>query len=444
MPTDRQHQTADIDKLNVVHVAGTKGKGSTCAFTESFLRAFGQRTGFPRKTGLYTSPHLIYPEERIRINSKPIARDLFAKYFFQVWDALTTKAAADGERGLPRYLQLCLLVSFHAFIQEGVEAAIVETHHGGEYDATNVIENPVVTVVTPLGMDHVQQLGPTLENIAWHKSGIFKGGSQALSATQDETSTADILRSRSAEKGVASLEFASGNDPLLPAKAIQLEPAVQRANAALALAAARRLVDLRAPGTAKALSEEDVKRGVEQFAWPGRFQRVTEGLFDWFLDSAHNEMSVVKAAEWFTENSRHQGQGAVTPRVLIFSQISEHRDGTLVLERLASTLRSIDIHHVIFTQYSPQQDFDSAAAMITKLEEQESHEAFTEIWKRFHPESRILYEPNIRDALGSARRIGKEAGGGGMQTLITGSQHLVGGALFSLGYLSSGKETASS
>jgi folylpolyglutamate synthase len=432
-------QTGDIDNLNVVHVAGTKGKGSTCAFTESFLRVYGRRTGYPRKTGLYTSPHLIYPEERIRINSQPIARDLFAKYFFQVWDALVN-AAADGEQGLPRYLQLCLLVSFHAFIQEGVEAAIIETHHGGEYDATNVIEHPAVTVVTPLGMDHVQQLGPTIENIAWHKSGIFKHGAHALSATQEEKSTIQVLRNRGAEKGVLSLNFAEETDPFLPADAVQLQPRVQRANAALALAAARSFVEVTAPEAAEPLSEKDVEQGVEQFAWPGRFQRIAEGPFDWFLDSAHNEMSVVKAAEWFIENSRHR-QGAI-PRILIFSQISEHRDGTLVLERLASTLCSIDIHHVIFTQYSPQQDFDSTAAMITKLQDHESHEAFAEIWKRLHKESRILYEPNIRDALESAKRIGQDAEGGGMQTLITGSQHLVGGALFSLGHLSSGRETA--
>ena len=90
-----------------------------------------------------------------------MTRELFARYFFEVWDILSR----DSDK-LPRYLQLFTLVSFHAFIKEGVEAAVFETHHGGEYDATNVIEHPVATVITTLGMDHIQQLGPTIKDIA--------------------------------------------------------------------------------------------------------------------------------------------------------------------------------------------------------------------------------------------------------------------------------------
>ena len=80
--------------LNIVHVAGTKGKGSTCAFAESFLRAHGRRMGFPRRTGLYTSPHLTDPRERIRLDFEPLPRDLFAKYFFEVYDTLRARCAA--------------------------------------------------------------------------------------------------------------------------------------------------------------------------------------------------------------------------------------------------------------------------------------------------------------------------------------------------------------
>jgi folylpolyglutamate synthase len=102
--------------MNVIHVAGTKGKGSTCAFAESFLRAHGRRTGFPKRTGLYTGPHLLYPEERIRINFKPIAQELFAKYFFEVYNTLNR---ADAPERKPRSLQLYALVCFHTFIKEG-------------------------------------------------------------------------------------------------------------------------------------------------------------------------------------------------------------------------------------------------------------------------------------------------------------------------------------
>ena len=81
-------QPSDLDKLNIVHVAGTKGKGSTCAFVDSILSQYQHTRGTPRKTGLFTSPHLIAVRERIRINSAPISEDLFAKYFFEVWDRL--------------------------------------------------------------------------------------------------------------------------------------------------------------------------------------------------------------------------------------------------------------------------------------------------------------------------------------------------------------------
>ncbi|KAF0645946.1 hypothetical protein FPSE5266_08102 [Fusarium pseudograminearum] len=221
-------KTTDIDNLNIIHVAGTKGKGSTCAFIESFLRAHGESTNFPRKTGLYTSPHLIFPEERIRINFQPIARDLFAQYFFQVWNALTTDdngSSSECSQTLPRYLQLIALVSFHAFIKEGVDAAIFETHHGGEYDATNVIEHPVATVITPLGMDHINQLGPNIGNIAWHKAGIFKHGSIALSSPQEPFVAGEVLRNRAFEKGV-KVHFVE-NDPCLPEDVPQLRPDVQ-------------------------------------------------------------------------------------------------------------------------------------------------------------------------------------------------------------------------
>jgi folylpolyglutamate synthase len=175
-------------------VAGTKGKGSTCAFIDSFLRAHAKRTGFPKRVGLYTSPHLIHPEERIRVNFKPLQRELFAKYLFEVDDILSKKGPRDFDPR-PRYLQLLALLAFHTFIKEGVDAAIVETHHGGEYDSTNVIDKPVVTVVTTLGIDHIIQLGSSIESIAWHKAGIFKSGAPAFAAPQ-ESGAADALCTR--------------------------------------------------------------------------------------------------------------------------------------------------------------------------------------------------------------------------------------------------------
>lgn len=144
------------------------------------MRAHGRRTGFPAKTGLYTSPHLINPEERIRIDFRPLDKDIFARYVSETHEAL--QSSRGNPQDAPRYLQFLALVSFHAFIKEGVDVAIHETHQGDEYDATNV--RPVVTAITPIDEDHMHQLGPSLENVAWHKAGIFKAGAPAFSAPQ--------------------------------------------------------------------------------------------------------------------------------------------------------------------------------------------------------------------------------------------------------------------
>jgi folylpolyglutamate synthase len=204
---------------------------------------------------------------------------------------------------MPRYLQLLSLLSFHTFIREGVDAAIFETHHGGEYDSTNVIEKPIVTAITSLGMDHVKQLGPSIQNIAWNKGGIFKPGAPAFSAPQ-ETAAVEVLRNRASDKGV-SLQFVD-NDPSLPAEELNLMPDVQRTNCSMALAVVRSFLDQKADQNCFRLSSSDLYQGIRQFSWPGRFQLVAEKNIQWFLDGAHNEMSVVKAAEWFIDISKMQ------------------------------------------------------------------------------------------------------------------------------------------
>lgn len=175
------------------------------------------RTGFPKRIGLYTGPDLQSIRERIQIDNQPITEDLFTRYFFEVWERLsppdTLDVAGDNKKTRqPRYLQLLALLAFHTFIRERVQAAIFETHHGGEYDATNVISQPVVTAITSLGMDHIAQLGPTIDDIAWHKSGIFKPGVPTFSAPQD-LGPVEVMRRRAEEKNVP-LKFVSINEKL--------------------------------------------------------------------------------------------------------------------------------------------------------------------------------------------------------------------------------------
>lgn len=194
----------DLSYLPTIHVTGTKGKGSTCAFCEAILRRHGL------KTGLYLSPHLVDIRERIRINNAMISPDAFASLFWRQWDRLraTSRLAAAGEvsapsaaapgaavglgavqlwPGLadspPSYFKFLTLMALQHFLEEKVDVAIVEVGMGGRLDATNVVL-PVVTGVARLDMDHMNVLGPTLQHIAREKAGIFKLGAPAVTVAQ--------------------------------------------------------------------------------------------------------------------------------------------------------------------------------------------------------------------------------------------------------------------
>jgi folylpolyglutamate synthase len=222
--------------------------------------------------------------ERIRIDGIPLSQEKFAQNFFEVYDKIS---------GDLRFTQLLALVAFHTFHKERVGAAVIETSVGGEYDATNVIQKPVVTGVTSIGIDHVDTLGSELGQIAWHKGGIFKSGVPAFSICQEPAAKAALL-ARAAEKG-ADLQFV-GLDPRLP-DSPNLEMQAQRLNYSLAIATVHAYIKLKAPE--ESLTSTDILKGVNNVNFPGRFQLISEGNFKWHLDVAHNEMSMKVAAEWF-------------------------------------------------------------------------------------------------------------------------------------------------
>ncbi|GME83692.1 unnamed protein product [Ambrosiozyma monospora] len=229
------YEPSDFNKLNVIHVTGTKGKGSTCAFVQSILSQYrtppvgvvssrsnstsnlpsagsgsGPASGLESaakitKIGLYTSPHLKSVRERVMINGKPISEELFAKYFFEVWDRLSASKSDTsvfpnmGEGVKPAYFRYVTLLSFHAFMKEGVDTAIYEVGVGGEYDSTNIMQKPTACGITTLGIDHTVMLGNTLEEIAWNKSGIFKEGAECFSVEQPEGAM-KVIEERALEK----------------------------------------------------------------------------------------------------------------------------------------------------------------------------------------------------------------------------------------------------
>ncbi|KAF9872464.1 hypothetical protein CkaCkLH20_09961 [Colletotrichum karsti] len=236
----------DLNRLNILHVAGTKGKGTTCAFTQSILQQFQDTLGVPKKIGLYTSPHLVSVRERIRINSTAISEDLFTKYFFEVWNALGLPSLnsywEDGqfETRKPTYFRFLTLMAFHVFMQEDVDVAIIEVGVGGELDSTNIIEKPVAVAITTLGIDHVQTLGGTIEEIAWHKAGVTKNGCPAFTIEQVPEAMR-VLEARAQEKDAQLIRVSAAMIP----QHLKIRPdeEYQRSNASIAVALARAVID---------------------------------------------------------------------------------------------------------------------------------------------------------------------------------------------------------
>ncbi len=178
-----------------VHVAGTNGKGSVCAM----LAAVHQTAG--KRTGLYTSPHLVHFGERISINGKMISEQEILSFLERVWPIV--------EELNSTFFEVTTAMAFDHFGRHHVDIAIIETGLGGRLDATNIIEKPLATVVTSIGHDHHAQLGPTLEDIAREKAGIFKEGVPAIVHCQTELRT---IFEKQANTTHSLITFVSDND----------------------------------------------------------------------------------------------------------------------------------------------------------------------------------------------------------------------------------------
>ncbi|KAM7198246.1 Mur ligase [Naviculisporaceae sp. PSN 640] len=444
----------DLDRLNIVHVAGTKGKGSTCAFVDSILARYQKSRGIPRHVGLFTSPHLIAVRERIRIDSRPISEDLFAKYFFEVWDRLeAAQGDEDGATGggeqhdrdvalappgtKPIYSRYLTLMSYHVFLSEGVDVAVYETGIGGEYDATNIVERPVASGISTLGIDHVYVLGDTVDKIAWHKAGIMKTGSPAFTIEQ-VPSAEQVLKDRAVEKNVDLKVLKI--DPRLKGVNIRPDANFQKKNASLAIALAETALEevdpSFKPDRDAALPREFVE-GLEQVVWRGRCEVKEEGKILWHVDGAHTVDSLKMAARWFVGELKRPG-----PRVLIFNQ-QGRSEAIDFLDGLCNTVKNADpngvgFQHVIFctnvtyavTGY--KRDFVNHQHDPKEIENLTMQRAFAEKWSALDPTAEVSVVPSIEEAINAARGLAETELKGDdekVHALITGSLHLVGGAL---------------
>lgn len=190
-------------------------------------------------------------------------------------------------------------MSYHVFLQEGVDAAIYEVGVGGEYDSTNIVDRPAVTGISSLGIDHVFTLGETIDKIAWHKAGIQKAGVPSFTVNQ-KSEAMEVVEKRAAEKGVKSFRVVDVDPRLMTVK---IKPAAnfQRGNASLAICLAETVLkklDPKFSTSPDSLSKEFVD-ALEHVIWRGRCETKVDGNITWYLDGAHTADSIKVAAKWF-------------------------------------------------------------------------------------------------------------------------------------------------
>jgi dihydrofolate synthase/folylpolyglutamate synthase len=288
--------------FSAVHVAGTNGKGSVCAMIESIARAAGKRTG------LYTSPHLVRFAERIRIGGEPIDDAAL--------EAVLRRALALGPE--LSFFETATLAAFLAFQEASVELAVIEVGIGGRLDATNVLPPPLVAAITRIAFDHMDKLGDTLPAIAREKAAIAKSRVPVVLGAMPSTEVRVAIEEVAAANG-ATVVPAEGDD----AKAffsrmrdLGLRGAHQWINAVVAYRVARQL----------GIDEGALEHGLKTVSWPGRLEWVhtPEGLV--ILDGAHNPDGAMALVRYLASPAR--------PLALVFGALAD-KSWTTMLDLLA-------------------------------------------------------------------------------------------------------------
>ena len=300
-------ETCSFPKANtqVVHVAGTNGKGSTCAMIDSLARACG------RRTGLFTSPHLISYTERIQVNGQNIPEDTVARYLSEIKELV-----ADWENH-PTFFEITLTIAMRYFSEQDCELIILETGMGGRLDATTAVPADVA-VITPIALDHSQWLGDTIADIAGEKAGIILAGKPVVSSAQVPDAQRRI--EQEANELQAPLDFASSP---LTGYHLNIAGPHQQENAAVATLAAEKL---KLP-----ITSDIVRHALATVQWPGRFEKLPNSPY--ILDATHNPHAAhALVATWQEEYPHEQAtrifgavEGKNTQEVLsILSPITKH------------------------------------------------------------------------------------------------------------------------
>lgn len=281
--------------LPLVHITGTKGKGSVAAMIAASLRAAG------RRTGLFTSPHLVHVEERIQVDGVLISHSELAARMAEVAAAVNE---LERDRSLPRltFFEIGTALGFLHFVKTRCDIGVIEVGLGGRFDSTNVCR-PEVSIITNVGFDHMAQLGNSLEAIAYQKAGIVKPGVPVVIGPMNPT-TGKVIRDVARELAAPVIETALSTDWV-----VGLPGAHQRENAACAVAALRQL----------GVPEEAIRTGLAEVRWPARIEVIRRDPLV-ILDSAHNVPSAIALANTLRESFAVRGK-----RIAVFAVSMDKR-----------------------------------------------------------------------------------------------------------------------
>lgn len=383
----------------IVHVAGTNGKGSVCAYLQAILMAEGKRTGF------FTSPHLVSVNERIRVDNIQIDNETFLKVFRKVLK-IVRQMVEDGIEH-PSYFEFLFGMGMTAFAETDVEYIILETGLGGRLDATNAIDNPTLAIITSISLDHTAILGDTIEKIAGEKAGIIKPGVPVFFDGSSKKA-AEVIKAKASELGVSCREVtknayeiqevhrkyiafsrrsAYDKDVIFQ---VPMCGCYQAMNAELALEASEYLL------AGEEIHMDRWKEALAELHWEGRMERVGAHIT---VDGAHNP----GAMEAFVESVKALDESERGEMVLLFSAVSDKKYDQMI-EYLCENL-------------------DVKAYVVTQIEDERgvSAEELADVFRRY-TDRPVYCKERLEDAVRTAMNERGETG----EIYCLGSLYLVG------------------
>ena len=383
----------------IVHVAGTNGKGSVCAYLQAILMAEGKRTGF------FTSPHLVSVNERIRVDNIQIDNETFLKVFRKVLK-IVRQMVEDGIEH-PSYFEFLFGMGMTAFAETDVEYIILETGLGGRLDATNAIDNPALAIITSISLDHTAILGDTIEKIAGEKAGIIKPGVPVLFDGSSKKA-AEVIKAKASELGVSCREVTKNAYEIQEVHRkyiafsrrsaydkdviwhVPMCGCYQAMNAELALEALEYLL------AGEEIHMDRWKEALAELHWEGRMERVGAHIT---VDGAHNP----GAMEAFVESVKALDESERGEMVLLFSAVSDKKYDQMI-EYLCENL-------------------DVKAYVVTQIEDERGvpAEKLADVFRRY-TDRPVYCKERLEDAVRTAMNERGETG----EIYCLGSLYLVG------------------